>query len=363
MAALHPAVAALRQSLAQDGYDAVLVTHPSNRFYLSGFKAVDISPNETAGFLLITADRALLITSFLNLEEAEHEAPAFEAVRRERRIGVTIGNLINDMGLRKIAFEEEAMLVGWLREIGEAAAAAELVGTSDYVSRLRVSKTPAEIEAVARALRITDEAFIAVAPTIRVGQTESEVALMLEAAMRQRGAQGPSFETIVASGPNAARPHHRPTDRRLAEGETIIIDMGAAVDGWMGDLTRTLVLGEPDATFKEIYQIVLRAQEACLSQIKAGQTGAEADAFARDVITAAGYGEAFGHSLGHGLGVRVHEAPNAAPNLTATLPANSILTIEPGIYLPGWGGVRIEDVGVVTATGLRNLTGSPKLRL
>lgn len=256
------------------------------------------------------------------------------------------------------------MLVGWLREIQEhAGAEVELAPTSDYVSRLRVSKTPEELAAIERALAVTDAAFIEVAPTIRPGQTEREVAWLLEEAMRRHGAQGPSFETIVASGPNAARPHHRPTDRALAEGETIIIDMGAAVDGWMGDLTRTIVLGEPDDRFREIYAIVERAQAACLREIRAGMTGEQADAIARDIIAAAGYGEAFGHSLGHGLGVRVHEAPNAAPKVTAALPPNSVLTIEPGIYLPGWGGVRIEDVGIVTEAGLRNLTRAPKLRL
>jgi Xaa-Pro aminopeptidase len=193
--------------------------------------------------------------------------------------------------------------------------------------------------------------------------TERQVAWMLEERMREHGAQGPAFETIVASGQHAARPHHRPTNRVLADGEPIIIDVGAAVDGWMGDLTRTLILGEPDSRFREIYAIVLRAQEACLAQVRAGMTGEEADTIARDIIVAAGYGDAFGHSLGHGLGVRVHEAPNAAQKVTTPLPANSVLTIEPGIYLSDWGGVRIEDVGVVTDTGLRNLTRAPKLAL
>ena len=360
---MHPAVTTLRQSLAEDGYDAILVTHPSNRFYLSGFRAGDLPPNETAGFLLISADRAFIITSFLNIEEAQEEAPDFEPVKRERQIGLTVGNLLKEHGLRRVAFEEEAMLVGWLREIQEhAGAEVELAPTSDYVSRLRVSKTPEELAAMERTLRLTDEAFTLVAPTIQPGQTEREVAWAIDETMRRLGAQGPSFETIVASGPNAARPHHRPSERRIGLGETIIIDMGAAVDGWMGDLTRTLWLGEPDARFREIYGVVLRAQEAALSGIRAGMTGETADTIAREVITAAGYGDAFGHSLGHGLGVRVHEAPSAAPRVQAPLPANSVLTVEPGIYLPGWGGVRIEDVGVVTEEGLRNLTRAPKAR-
>jgi Xaa-Pro aminopeptidase len=235
---MHPAVTTLRQSLAQDGYDGIIVSHPSNRFYLSGFRAGDMPPNETAGFLLITPARAQLITSFLNMDEALHEAPDFEAVKRERQIGITVGKLLAEQGLRRVAFEEEAMLVGWLREIRENAGdAVELVGLSDYVSRLRVSKTEAEIAAVAHALHVTDLAFNEVAPAIRAGMTERQVAWLLEAAMRERGAQGPAFETIVAAGPNAARPHHRPTDRVLAEGEPIIIDVGAAVDGWNGDLT------------------------------------------------------------------------------------------------------------------------------
>lgn len=361
---MHPAVAQLRDYLAQDGYDAILVTHPSNRFYLSGFRAGDLPPNETAGFLLITPARAFIITSFLNIEEAQVEAPDFEPVQRERQIGLTTGKLLADQGLKRVAFEEEAMLVGWLHEIQEHAGdGVALAPTTEYVSRLRVSKTPAEQAAIERALRVTDEAFAAVAATLRPGQTEREVAWALDEAMRRRGAQGPSFETIVAAGPHAARPHHRPTDRPLAEGETIIIDVGAAVDGWMGDLTRTVVLGEPTDRIREIYGIVRRAQQACLDRVRAGLTGKEADAIARDIISEAGYGKEFGHSLGHGLGVRVHEAPSAAPTAEAPLPADSVLTIEPGIYLPGWGGVRIEDVGVVTKTGLRNLTRSPKLDL
>lgn len=360
---MHPAVDTLRQQMAQDGYDAVLVTHPSNRFYLSGFRAPDIPPNETSGFLLITSSRAVLITSFLNLEEAEVEAPDFERVKRERQIGHTVGRLLQEMGARRVAFEEEAMLVSWLRELKtHAGDGVELTPTSDYVSQLRVSKTPAEIAALVRALAVTDEAFIAIAPTLRAGQTEREVAWAIDEAMRRRGAQGPAFETIVAAGPNAARPHHRPSDRPLAESETIIIDMGAAVDGWMGDLTRTLVLGEPDDRLREIYAIVLQAQEAVLGGIRAGMTGEAADALARDVIAGAGYGEQFGHSLGHGLGVRVHEAPTAGPKQSAMLPANSVLTVEPGIYLPGWGGVRIEDVVVVVDGGARNLTRAPKRR-
>jgi Xaa-Pro aminopeptidase len=361
---MHPAVGLLRQSLVQDGYDAVLVSHPSNRFYLSGFRAGDIAPNETAGFLLITPDRAFIITSFLNFDEATEEAPDFEPVKRERQIGVTVGGMLKDLGLRRVAIEEEAMLVGWLKEIqANAGDGVALVPTSDYVSRLRVSKTPDEIAAIERALAVTDEAFNAVAPTIRAGQTEHDVALRIDEAMRQRGAQGPSFETIVAGGPNAARPHHRPTARPLAEDEPIIIDMGASLDGWMGDLTRTLYLGEPDARFREIYAIVLRAQQACLASIRAGMTGEAADSIARDIIKEAGYGDAFGHGLGHGVGVRIHEAPSAAQRITAPLPPNSVLTIEPGIYITGWGGVRIEDVGVVTENGVRNMTRAPKLRV
>jgi Xaa-Pro aminopeptidase len=356
---MHPSVATLRAHLAEDGLEAMLVSHPSNRFYLSGFRAGDLPPNESAGFLLITATRAFIVTSFLNLDEAKHEAPDFEPVQRERQIGVTVGKLLQEQGLRRVGFEEEALLVGWLRQIQEHAGAdVELVGKSEYVSRLRLSKTPEEIAALERALRVTDEALAEVAPTMRAGQTERAVAWALEEAMRRRGAQGPSFETIVAAGPNAARPHHRPTDRPLAEGEPIIID----VDGWMGDLTRTFILGEPDARFREIYSIVLRAQEAALAQITAGMTGEAADAIARDIIAAAGYEKEFGHGLGHGLGVRVHEGPNAAKTITEPLPLNSVLTIEPGIYLPDWGGVRIEDVGVVTERGIRNLTGSAKMR-
>jgi Xaa-Pro aminopeptidase len=360
-------IARLREVLDERQLDAIVITHPSNRFYLSGFLAEDHPPNESAGHLVISQERAILVTSPIEAENAADQAPAYEIVSMTPEMPGLARNdaaVIQEIGPKNVGFENSSILYRDYRTIKKHLDSdVKLVPVGTAVDDLRIVKSAEEINALAKALRITDQAFEQVAPTIRAGESERAVAWRIEQAFRELGAEGPAFPTIVGSGPNGALPHARASERLIEDGEPIVIDMGAYVDGYCGDLTRTVWVGEPDAKLREIYRIVLDALEQAEGGIKAGMTGKDGDAIARDIITAAGYGDKFIHSLGHGLGVRVHEAPNLSPRYDRPLPAGSVVTIEPGIYLPGWGGVRIEDVGHVTDGGLDIFTTATKLHV
>ncbi len=357
----------LRAKMQERGLDALLVTHPSNRFYLSGFTFGDIPPNESAGCLLITGDRSYLVTGPTNLPAARAQAVGFEVVPRGKALPTTLADLLREGGVRRLGFEENATLVSLYRALEEATAGdngrrVDFVPVGELVSELRLIKSEDELAKIGRAARITDEAFESVARQLRPEQTERAIAWALELAMRERGAEGLAFPTIVASGPHGASPHHEVTDRPVGEGLPITIDMGARVAGYSADLTRTVILGEPDLRAREVYGTTLAALEAAEAGIRAGMTGAAADAVARGVIEGAGYGEHFVHGLGHGVGVRVHEAPSAAREVEAVLLAGATLTLEPGIYIPDWGGVRIEDLVVIEDAGVRVLSGAAKQR-
>ena len=355
---------ALRAQMRERDLDALLITHPSNRFYLSGYTATDIAPNESAGCLLLGPDSAYLITSGTNENQARAQATEFEVVRREHKLPETLKTLLERHGVRRLGFEEEATLVSLHRGIGEAMGeAVELVPIGELVSELRLIKTEAELALIERAVAITDAAYEAVAATLRPEQTERAVAWTIERALREGGADALAFPVIVAAGENGAYAHHEPGDTPLGEGLPITIDMGAQVSGYAADLTRTLILGEPTARAREVYRTLQRAVDTVEERLRAGMTGAEADALARDVIAEAGFGEYFGHGLGHGVGVRTHEAPSAAKEIEAPLLAGATLTIEPGIYIPGWGGARIEDLVVIEEGGVRVLSRASKQQL
>lgn len=356
-------LAALRERLADAQLDAIVITNPSNRFYLTGYTGEDIPPNESAGHVVVSADRAVITASTTNSEQARQQAPGFEVFDRIRGMALADVEVLKQTGARRIGFEDDAILYHDWDTLRSNLPDAELVPVGSMVSDLRVVKTPEETALIARAIEITDQAFEQVAATIREGDTERQIATRLEAAMRELGAEGPAFPTIVAAGTNAALPHHSPTDRPIAPGEPIVIDMGARYEGYCADLTRTVWVGAADHGLHEIYPIVLRALEATEAALSARMTGKEADAVARGIIAEAGYGDAFGHSLGHGLGVRVHEAPSLAARNEERLPVGSVVTIEPGIYLPEWGGVRIEDVAVIEEDGVRVLTRAAKKSL
>jgi Xaa-Pro aminopeptidase len=358
-------IAALRAKLEEEKIDAFLVSHFANRRFLSGYSPNDLPPNETAGFLLITRQQAFLITSFLYADAARAETgPAgYEVVtmQGDQSFSQAIAQLIKDTRVKRVGFESIAMIFdfydGIVQELGNAA---QLVSTKGFVETLRLLKDEDELKILRRAIAISDRAFNETLPMIKPGVTEKYIAWEIERRIREFGGEALAFDTIVASGPNGATPHAVPGDRVLQEGESLIIDMGARYQGYNSDMTRTVCVGGPTPRFKEIYNIVLEAQLRACEAIRPGLTGQAADAVARDIITSYGYGEFFGHSLGHGIGLAVHEPPSLRKGSEVGLAPNMVHSVEPGIYLNGWGGVRIEDLVLVTPDGYENLTGALK---
>jgi len=351
---------AARGILSDSNLEAMLITHPNNRFYLSGYTGDDAPPNESAGVLLITRDQAIILAPSNNIEWAASEATDFEAIAWRRPWETDVAERVSNLGITNLGFEEEAILYSSVELIKQHLNGIEIVPVGDAITNLRAVKEPEEIELLQTALKITDDVFVACTEQISSGTTERDLAWSIERTMRDMGADGPAFHTIVASGPHAARPHHSPIDRVLEPGEPIIIDMGARVSGYNGDMTRTIWLGEPPQKLKDVYNVVFDALEVSLEGIKTGMTGVDADAIARTIISDAGYGDNFTHGLGHGLGVRVHESPSASRASTSVLQTGEVLTVEPGIYIPGWGGVRLEDVVLIQENRSRNMTTAPK---
>jgi Xaa-Pro aminopeptidase len=258
-----------------------------------------------------------------------------------------------------VGIEEEFLPVGTFRRLQEAAAPTEIVPVGG-LDRIRWEKSPDEIDAIRAAAAIADAAFRDVLPLIRPGAIERDVAIELETRLRRRGSERLAFDLIVASGPRSALPHGTGSDRLIGPGEFVTLDFGAVVRGYHSDCTRTVVTAPASDRHREVYAVVLEAQQIALAHLRPGLTGRQADALARDVIARAGYGDAFGHSLGHGIGLAVHEGPSLSQREEAVLERGAVVTVEPGIYLPGWGGVRIEDLVVLTGDGCVNLTGLPK---
>ncbi|MEZ4572227.1 MAG: Xaa-Pro peptidase family protein [Thermomicrobiales bacterium] len=354
----------VRTEMADRGIDGIVVTHPTNRRYLTGFTADDIPPNESAGYVLVSSDRQDLVTSSVNTSQAAAQAPHVAIVRRGRGWAKHIADFIIETELHRVGYEPHAMLEGVFRQTNELLVEdgyrVEWVDADGLVDDIRKVKSQSEVELLRKAFEITCDAFNEVSASIEAGMTEIEIARAFDAAMVERGAEGPSFPTIVASGPNAARPHHEPGSRTIQNGEPIIIDMGALYEGYCADLTRTVWVGEADEEFGKIYRLVYRANDAVIERAHPGMTGKELDSFARDHITAGGYGDEFSHSLGHGVGLRVHEGQNASVYSEDTMEPGNTLTIEPGIYVEDWGGVRIEDVVLFTDEGFELLTESAK---
>jgi Xaa-Pro aminopeptidase len=267
---------------------------------------------------------------------------------------------VREHAIARLGFEDTTTTVADHAALVAALPGVELVATDGATDAPRRIKRPEEVRALETALGMTDRAFAAASEGIREGMTEIAIADAVREALRLEGSEGEAFPTIVASGPNAAKPHHAPGDRRVGEGEPIIIDMGARHRGYRGDLTRTVWVGQPTARLGTMYRLVLDAQAAAIAAARPGAAGQVVDAAARDVFAAAGLAHGVLHSVGHGLGLRVHEAPSLAQSSVDTLEVGNVITIEPGLYIPEWGGVRIEDVLHIEAGGARNLTGAPK---
>ena len=351
----------LRAAVGALGADAAIVTHAANRHYLSGFPAADHAPDETAGVLIVTEHEATLFTSPTNHPWAKSAVRVgIDAAPWERPWPAFVATQLQKRDVRRVVFEDRAFTVADFRALQEAAPEIELIPAGDAIHSLRAVKDGEELAAISRAAAITDAAFMQATAGLEPGVTERELAWQIELAMRALGAQRPAFPIIVAAGPHGARPHHEPADRPIAAGEPIVIDMGAAVDGYAADLTRTIVVGEPTSTFQDRYNSVLEAQRVALSRIRPGMHGVQADALARDALMAAGLGDQFIHGLGHGVGLLIHEAPSLGKSSDDVLVPGHIVTVEPGVYFEGWGGIRIEDLCAVTNTGLEILSAAPK---
>ncbi|HEV2360044.1 MAG TPA: aminopeptidase P family protein [bacterium] len=337
-----------RVYLAGASVDALLIARPENRRYVTGFTG-------SAGLVVVTAAQALLAVDFRYYDQAETQAPACRVIRGGADPAAAVAEALKAAPPGRVGFESEFLPYAQVERLRERLAPAELVPLAD-VDRIRWVKDASEIAAVARAAVIADDAFVHLLEVLRPGMTEQAAALELEIAMRRGGAERLAFETVLASGPRGALPHGRATDRVMERGDFVTVDFGAVCDGYVSDCTRTVALGHADRRQREVYQAVLAAQQRALEAVRPGVACRDVDAAGRAVIAAAGFGEAFGHAIGHGIGLDVHEGPPVSPRTDAVLEPGMIVTIEPGVYVPGWGGVRIEDAVAVTDAGARVLT-------
>ncbi|NLK27550.1 MAG: aminopeptidase P family protein [Clostridiales bacterium] len=334
--------------------DAVLISNGNNMYYVSGFAG------ET-GYVYISQKTHAVITDFRYTIQAEMEAEGYEII--------TIGNggyeeAINDMltseQINRLGFEAEDMLYATYHKLKEGLNVKELVPLGDEITRLRRIKTPQELEYIKKAESIGDEVFREILDFIKPGMTELEIAAKIEYLLKMKGAQKSSFPAIVASGINSSMPHAVPSQKKIEKGDFLTLDFGCVYEGYCSDMTRTIVIGKASDQQKEVYNTVLKAQLAVLDFIKAGYQGKEIDKVARDIIYKAGYEGCFGHGLGHSVGLFIHENPRLSPTEEEVILAGMTETIEPGIYIKGFGGVRIEDLVVVTETGCENFTHSEK---
>lgn len=342
----------IREELEAAGIDALLVTSPYNRRYLTNFTG-------SAGIALITQSKAFFITDFRYTEQAAKQVEGYEIIQYSRGMITEVADQVKALGIKKIGLEQDHLSYSTWKDY-EGAIAAELVPISNLVEKMRLIKTPEEVAIIKEAADIADLAFKHILDYIKPGLTELEVANELEFFMRKCGATSSSFDTIVASGWRSALPHGVASDKVIEKGDFVTLDYGALHNGYVSDITRTIAVGKPSEQLKEIYDITLEAQLRAMEQIKPGITGIEADAFARDYITAKGYGDYFGHSLGHGIGLEVHEGPGLSIRSEQKLEPGMVVTVEPGIYIPKLGGVRIEDDVLITETGNEALTHSTK---
>ena len=347
---------AIRAELGKHGIDAMLLTCAPNRFYASGFAS-----SGTDGVAFITREQAYYFTDFRYIEAASSQVrgATVEMVKNGRGYLTLLNEAITKHGIKRVGYEDAYMTVAEFNTYRDKLNC-ELVPSAGLMTELRMVKDAREIETLIAAQRIAERALEEIYNDIRVGVTEKELAARLTYLMLHYSAENMSFDPIVVSGANGSMPHGVPTEKPIADGDFITMDFGCLYHGYCSDMTRTVAVGHVTEEMDKVYHTVLRAQLAGIERAGAGVSGREIDAAARDVIAAAGYGEYFGHSFGHGIGVEIHEAPNASPNYNEILPAGAVISAEPGIYLPGKFGVRIEDVIVLRGNGCENITKAPK---
>ncbi len=350
---------ALLGLLEQQGLDGLIVTHLPNVRYVTGFTG-------SSGLALVLRAETIFISDFRYRTQAESEVGDVARIEitpadRWERVRSLLGEYA---GVDTVGFEAQTVTVDEAARLQDSSARFAFRAAKDLVERLRARKDPEEVEAIRQAARLAHEALEATLETVRVGQREREVAAVLEAELRRRGSEWHPFPTIVASGPRSALPHAGTAGREIAGGDLLLLDFGAQMDGYCADITRTVVVGKaPDERQRTIYELVREAQLVAREQIRPGMTGKEADALARSLIEARGFGDAFGHSLGHGLGLELHEGPRVSTLNEEPLPEDAVVTIEPGVYVAGWGGVRIEDDIALRCDGAELLSnGDTRLR-
>ncbi|MBT2574462.1 aminopeptidase P family protein [Bacillus sp. ISL-51] len=343
----------LRNLFGQLGIDGILVTSAANLQYMTGFTG-------SSGLAVISGERAAFITDFRYTEQAKAQVKGFEIIEHSGSLIQTAADTILEFGIKKLGFEQNSMTYGTYASYHAVLNEAEMVPVADSVEKLRLIKSSEEIKILEEAAKIADDAFEHILTFIKPGISEISVANELEFYMRHQGADGSSFDMIVASGIRSSLPHGVASGKLIENGDFVTLDFGAYYKGYCSDITRTVAVGEPSDKLKEIYQVVFDAQALGVQHIKPGMTGKEADALTRDHISAKGYGQYFGHSTGHGLGMEVHESPGLSFRSSAVLEPGMAVTIEPGIYIPELGGVRIEDDIIITEDGNRTITHSPK---
>ncbi|WP_315970515.1 Xaa-Pro peptidase family protein [Paenibacillus sp. PAMC21692] len=343
----------LRELMEESRLEALLIASSHNRRYISGFTG-------SSGYVLVTGDKAVLLTDFRYRVQAAEQAKGLDIIEHGTSPLDEVRELLKGWGIGKLAFEQEhvtfAEHVRWSTLLKDIT----LVPAEGLIEKLRMIKDESELAIMQEAADLADRTFTYITGLIRSGMRETDVALEMEVYMRSNGATSSSFDTIVASGERSALPHGVASERVIGTNEFIKLDFGAYYKGYCSDLTRTVVIGQPTDKHREIYNIVLEAQLHALANIRPGMTGLEADALARNTITKYGYGDMFGHGTGHGLGMEIHESPRLSRLSDTILTPGMTVTVEPGIYLLGFGGVRIEDDIVITDSGIKILTSSPK---
>jgi Xaa-Pro aminopeptidase len=346
----------LQNRLAEQGVDALLISQPENRRYLSGFTGSD-------GWLLISKDHSFIAVDFRYVEQAKIESPGFELVHIKRETD-WLPKIVAELGITKLGFESSCLSYGEYHQLVERLNKNEIktniLPVNRLVESIRSIKSSEELVFCTRAAELADSVLEYARSIIRPGISERNIAWELEKWLRENGSESIPFEIIVASGPNSALPHAKPSDRTVNADEPILIDLGAKVNGYCSDITRTYCIGKSTDSFTRIYDLVLGSQLTALATIKSGMTGEQADKQARIIIDQAGYASAFGHSLGHGVGLATHELPLLGPRSQEKLAEGNVFSVEPGIYLPGWGGIRIEDTVTLQNSKIIILTKASK---
>ena len=344
----------VQAALRRKKLDAILISQPANRRYLCGYSAADHGIEESAGVLLVpSGGRVHLLTDFRFQLQAEAEAPQTTVTLYPKGLLALLQDLLPDLGVRSLGFESDYTLHSFAGRLIEKCAGlgVKTVPLAGLVEAMRIIKEDAELDRIRASVALNEQVFQEIYANITPESTEIEIAIAIETCMRRLGAESPSFSSIVATGGRSALPHAVPGPVRVLQDQPLMIDMGLILDGYCSDMTRTFALGKADARYLEIHRLVRKAQLAGIASIRAGVTGRDVDRAARDVIAKAGYGQNFGHALGHGVGIAIHEEPRLSARNRKHLKSGMVVTVEPGIYIPGWGGIRLENMVVVREDG------------